>query len=254
MRIKNGVTIIGLHGLPEIKEGDDLGSLIADAIAKQRLRIEEGDIIVVTHKIVSKAEGRLISLSEIIPSNFAYRVASESNKDPRYVEAVLRESKRIVKMKNGHLIVEHRLGHICANAGIDRSNVAPNMIAMLPLDPDKSAAKIRESLEEIYGVKVGVIVTDTCGRPFRKGQVNIAIGVSGLKPLKSYVGTPDRFGNKLRSTVIAVADELASAAELVMGKVDEVPVVLVKGYDYTYTPRKVTAKALVRESEKDLFA
>lgn len=254
MSEKNKVTVIGLYGLPEVKEGDDLGALIFDAAARQGLKIEDGDIIVVTHKIVSKAEGRLISLSEIAPSNFAYRVASESNKDPRYVEAILRESRRIVKMKSGHLIVEHRLGHICANAGIDRSNVKRHILAMLPLDPDKSATKIRESLEEMCGVKVGVIITDTCGRPFRKGQVNIAIGVSGLKPLKSYVGASDKFGNKLRSTVIAVADELASAAELVMGKVGGVPVALIKGYDYAYVSGEVTAKTLIREPEKDLFA
>ncbi|MBS7645448.1 MAG: coenzyme F420-0:L-glutamate ligase [Candidatus Bathyarchaeia archaeon] len=254
MSSEKKVTIIGLRGLPEIREGDELGRLIAEAALKQGLRIEDGDIVVITHKIVSKAEGRLIPLSEITPSDFAYRIASVHGKDPRYVEAVLREAKRIVRMKGPHLIVENRLGHICANAGLDRSNVDPQMAVMLPVDPDRSAARIREALEEACGAKVGVIITDTWGRPFRNGQVNVAIGVSGLKPLKSYIGKRDRFGNKLRSTVIAVADELASAAELVMGKVDGVPVALIKGYRYAYSPGRGDARMLIREPGKDLFA
>jgi len=252
--MEDRVEIIGLHHLPEIEEGCELGPLIAEAAERQGLKIEDGDVVVVTHKIVSKAEGRLIQLSGVTPSEFAYRIASEQGKDPRYVEVVLRESSRIVKMRGSHLIVENRLGHICANAGIDRSNVKPHAVALLPVDPDVSAAKIREALERIRGVRIGVIITDTCGRPFRNGQVNVAIGVSGLSPLKSYIGERDRFGNELRSTVIAIADELASAAELVMGKVDGVPVALVKGYRYTYDPRSGNAKMLIREREKDLFA
>ncbi|MGC8961532.1 MAG: coenzyme F420-0:L-glutamate ligase [Candidatus Bathyarchaeia archaeon] len=254
MSFDNKVTIIGLQGLPEIREGDELGRLIVEPASSQGLKIEDGDIVVITHKIVSKAEGRIISLSEIAPSDFANRIASVDGKDPRYVEAVLRESNRIVRMKGPHLIVENRLGHICANAGVDRSNVEPYMAVLLPVDPDRSAAKIRMALEEACGARVGVIITDTWGRPFRNGQVNVAIGVSGLKPLKSYVGKRDRFGNKLRSTVIAVADELASAAELVMGKVDGIPVALIKGYRYAYSPEIGDAKMLVREPGKDLFA
>ncbi|MEM2122568.1 MAG: coenzyme F420-0:L-glutamate ligase [Candidatus Bathyarchaeia archaeon] len=250
----NKIEIIGLKHIPEINKGDELGSLIAEAAQRQDLRIEDGDIVVVTHKIVSKAEGRLIPLSEVNPSDFAYRIASEQGKDPRYVEVILRESSRIVKMRGPHLIVENKLGHICANAGIDRSNVEPHSAVMLPLDPDVSAAKIREALERIYGARIGVIITDTWGRPFRNGQVNVAVGVSGLNPLKSYVGKHDRFGNMLKSTVIAVADEIASAAELVMGKTDGIPAALVKGYKYVYHPRKGNARMLLRERGKDLFA
>ncbi len=248
------LTIIGITGIPEIQECGDLGSIIVDAVDKQDLRIERGDIIVVTHKVVSKAEGRVTSLSKITPSPLAHRIAVISNKDPRYVETVLQESKRIVRMRGSHLIVEHAIGHICANAGLDRSNVDPNKVVMLPSDPDRSAIKIRESIEKITQTKVAVIITDTCGRPFRKGQVNIAIGVSGLSPLRSYIGMQDRFGRRLKSTVIAVADELASAAELVMAKVSDIPVALIKGYKYKYNPIIGSSKMLIRDSEKDLFS
>jgi coenzyme F420-0:L-glutamate ligase/coenzyme F420-1:gamma-L-glutamate ligase len=248
------VLITGVYGIPEIHKGDDLSSIIMDAVDKQGLQVEDEDIIVVTHKIVSKAEGHIINLSKITPSSFAYNIAEYSKKDPRNVEIILQESKRIVKMKDHHLIVEHRIGHICANAGIDNSNVEADKVVMLPEDPDRSASKIREGIEKRTKAKVAVIITDTWGRPFRKGQINIALGVSGLEPLKSYVGRRDKFGKKLKYTIIAIADEIASASELVMAKTKDIPVALIKGYRYKYNLKKGNAKLLIRDPEKDLFA
>jgi coenzyme F420-0:L-glutamate ligase/coenzyme F420-1:gamma-L-glutamate ligase len=173
-------------------------------------------------------------------------------KDPRIIEIILNETNRIVKMKGRHLIVEHEYGHICANAGIDRSNVKSNRIVLLPRNSDKSANQIRKSIKKVNNNDVAIIITDTCGRPFRKGQVNIAIGISGLKPIKNYIGIRDRYNQRLRSTMIAVADELASAAELVMGKIDNIPIAIIKGYQYSSSNE--TAKELIRDSNIDLFA
>lgn len=216
------------------------------------MKIENGDIIIVTHKVVSKAEGSTLIIDEIKPSPFAYKLAKKMGKDPRIIEIILNETNRIVKMRGRHLIVEHEYGHICANAGIDRSNVKSNRIVLLPRNSDKSANQIRKSIKKVTNNDVAIIITDTCGRPFRKGQVNIAIGISGLKPIKNYIGIRDRYNQRLRSTMIAVADELASAAELVMGKIDNIPIAIIKGYQYSSSNE--TAKELIRDSNIDLFA
>ena len=216
------------------------------------MKIENGDIIIVTHKVVSKAEGSTSIIEQINPSPFAYKLAKKMGKDPRITEVILNETNRIVKMKGRHLIVEHRDGHICANAGIDRSNVELKRIVLLPRNSDKSANQIRKSIKKLTNNDVAIIISDTCGRPFRKGQVNIAIGISGIKPIKNYIGIKDRYNQRLRSTMIAIADELASAAELVMGKIDNIPIAIIKGYQYSSSNK--TAKELIRDSNIDLFA
>jgi coenzyme F420-0:L-glutamate ligase/coenzyme F420-1:gamma-L-glutamate ligase len=240
----------GLRGLPEVEPGADLTTLVLAATGEHRL--EEGDILVLAQKVVSKAEGRLLDLRSIEPSPFAVSIAEAHERDPRHIEAVLRESKRIVKMDRGVLVSETRHGFICANAGLDLSNVPGDLTAcLLPLDPDASAARLRQGLLERTGVAVGIIISDTFGRPWREGAVNVAIGVAGFEPLKTYVGRTDPYGYELQSTVIAPADELASAAELVMGKLRQVPIVLVRGY--SFEPAEGSARQLVRDPKMDLF-
>ncbi|MCS7363835.1 MAG: coenzyme F420-0:L-glutamate ligase [archaeon GB-1867-035] len=247
------IRIIGLRGIPIIKEGDDIGKIICDAAKEQHIDIEDGDIIVIASKIVSKAEGRLIHLDTVTPSTFALRVAELTGKDPRLVELILQESNKIVKMKGRHLIMETRHGFVCANAGIDRSNVKgeKEIVSLLPKDPDASARKIMERIGELTGKKVAIIISDTFGRAWRRGHVNFAIGIAGMKPIKEYIGRSDMFGYTLRVTQMAVADELAAAAELAMGKADGIPVVIIKGYDY---PKgEGTTQELIYPEEKDLF-
>jgi len=246
------IQIIGLEGIPLIKKGDDLGAIIFDAAQRQGIRLEEGDIVVVTQKIVSKSEGRIIDLNQIVPSPFALRIAKRAGRDPRQVEVILRESKRIVKMQDQHLIVETRHGFVCANGGVDKSNIeGAECVSILPVDPDESARRIRATIQRLCGVDVAVIISDTFGRPWRIGHVNVAIGVSGMKPIIDYRGLRDMFNYVLTVTVMAVADEIASAAELVMNKSDGVPVAIVKGYHY----RKEEGKGveLIRPAELDLF-
>ncbi len=229
-----------------------MGDLIIKAAADQKKPIKSGDVLVVTQKVVSKAEGRIVDLSEVEPSPLAIQIASEHQRDPRHTEVVLRESKRIVRMDRGVIIAETRHGFRCANAGVDASNVeGQETVALLPLDPDASAKAIMTRVQEILGAEIGVIISDTFGRPWREGAANVAIGVAGLNPLLDYRGQVDPFGYPLRTTTIAVADELASAAELVMGKLDQVPVALIKGYQY---PRGDTGiGVLIRPAERDLF-
>lgn len=251
MGVSNEVRLIGLSGIPEAEPGDDVGALIAQGIEHTGLRLEPHDVIVVTHKLVSKAEGRLVDLASVTPSPFAETIARRYGKDPRHVEVVLQESVRIVRMDRGVLICETRHGFICANAGVDASNVPPGWVSLLPLDPDASAARIRATLLARYGVEHAVIITDSFGRPWRNGIVNVAIGVAGMLPLIDYRGQADTFGNELRVTVMAVADELAAAAELVTGKTRRCPVVLVRGY--TYLHGEGYARDLVMPAERDLF-
>ena len=242
--------LFGLRGIPEVEPGADLAELILAALGD--LRLQDGDVLVVAQKIVSKAEGRLVDLGTVEPSPFAQRVGVAYGKDPRHVETILRESRRVVRMDRGLLICETRHGFICANAGVDLSNVPGEAVAcLLPLDPDASAAALRDSLRQRGGAEVAVIISDTFGRPWREGVVNVAIGVAGLDPLRNFIGQTDPYGYELHTTVIAPADELASAAELVMGKLDQVPVVLVRGY--AYRPADGTARALVRDPKMDLF-
>jgi coenzyme F420-0:L-glutamate ligase/coenzyme F420-1:gamma-L-glutamate ligase len=206
----------------------------------------------VAQKAVSKAEGRLVRLSTVTPSPFAVAYAETFDKDPRHVEVVLRESRRVVRMDHGVLIVETYEGLVCANAGVDASNVeGEDVLCLLPEDSDASAARLRSAVEDRTGSRVAVIITDTFGRPWRDGQTNVAIGVSGMNPLRNYVGQVDQYGYELRVTLLCVADEIASAAELVMGKIDRVPVALVRGFDYE--PAEGSAREIVRAAEKDLF-
>lgn len=245
------ISIIGLEGIPLIRRGDDLGQIIVEAAQRQGVGIEDGDIIVVTQKIVSKAEGRLVDLKDVEPSKFAKAIAINTERDPRHVEVILRETSRIVKMRGSVLITETKHGFVSANAGVDRSNVEEDLICLLPIDPDESARRILEGMRETTGKETAVIVTDTWGRPWRLGQVDFAIGLSGMSPFRDYRGETDMFGYTLSVTNIAVADELASAAELAKGKLAGVPVVIVRGYDY---PKgEGSARDMIRPIEEDLF-
>lgn len=240
--------------MPIVKEGDDLAELICRAAEKQGASIENGDVLVVTHVIVSRAEGRVVNLDQVKPSEFAFSLSKQLNKDPALVELILREARGIVRMGDGKLITETKQGFICANSGVDRSNVpGERVVALLPEDPDGSALMIRRRIKEITGRDVAVIISDTHGRPLRDGEINVAIGVSGMKPIRDRRGEKDLFGYVLRVKRTAIADELASAAELVMGQADEaVPVAIIRGYRY---PKSETAKAteIIRPREKDLF-
>jgi coenzyme F420-0:L-glutamate ligase / coenzyme F420-1:gamma-L-glutamate ligase len=247
------LTILPVRGIPDIKKGDDLGSLIAGKVEDQGDEFQQGDIAVISQKIVSKAEGRLLPLSKIIPSDFAKTIANQTGKDPRQVEVVLRESKKIIRMRGGHLITETSHGFICANAGVDQSNVGTtrDSVTLLPRDSDASAERIRKTIHHTTGRDVPVIITDTFGRAWRIGQVNFAIGISGMKPIHDYRGTKDMYRRTLQVTEIAVADELAAAAELVMNKADRVPVAIVRGYK---APRgRGRVRDLIRPEESDLF-
>lgn len=246
------VRIIGIEGLPEVRPGDDLPALILDAARRQGFAFETGDVLVVTQKVVSKAEGRIIDLASVEPGPFAQEIARRWEKDARVVEVVLRESARIVRMDRGVLICETKHGFVCANAGVDASNVERlGTVALLPEDPDASAEAIRRRVEAATGASVAVVVTDTFGRPWREGHVNFAIGVAGMEPVVDYAGQTDPAGYELRVTQMAVADELAAAAELVQGKLARVPVAVVRGY--RWQPGDGSARRLIRDAERDLF-
>lgn len=243
--------VVGIAGLPEIQPGDDLARLIAGAAARQGTPLQPGDMLVVSQKIVSKAEGRLVRLADVEPSPAARAMSAAVDRDPRLVEVILRESRRIVRMDRGILIAETRHGWVCANAGVDQSNVDRDTVALLPEDPDRSARALRERLRADTGVDLAVIVADTFGRPWREGLTNVAIGSSGIAPLRSYLGQRDPAGRELQATILAVADEIASAAELVMGKLGRVPVALVRGLGLPLVEEG--SKALLRDPARDLF-
>jgi coenzyme F420-0:L-glutamate ligase/coenzyme F420-1:gamma-L-glutamate ligase len=236
----------------EIALYNDLSIIILEAIGRSQIEIKNGDILVVTHKIVSKAEGRVIDLDRIKPSTKAVSMANEQDKDPRIMELILRESVQILRAKNGVIISETKHGFVCANAGVDQSNVEGDTALLLPVAPDESADRLRHEIKKKIGKEIAVIITDTFGRTFRNGQTNVAIGVSGINPIKSYIGTYDMYGRKLRVTEIAVADEISSAAELVMGKAEGTPVAIVRGYNFEETS-KASVKSLLRAKERDLF-
>jgi coenzyme F420-0:L-glutamate ligase/coenzyme F420-1:gamma-L-glutamate ligase len=248
------IQIIGVKNLPVIKKGDNLAELVCNASEKQGTPIEDGDILVFTHVVVSRAEGNIVNLNSVIPSNFAKTFAQQFSKDPALIETVLRESKSIVRMGEGKLITETKHGIVCANAGVDKSNVpGERNIALLPKNPDSSAQKIRQEIRKLTEKNVAVIVSDTHGRPLREGEINIAIGVSGICPIRDRRGEKDLFGYVLRVKRTAIADELCSSAELVMGQANEgIPVTIIRGYLY---PKSEEAKAieLTRPHEKDLF-
>jgi coenzyme F420-0:L-glutamate ligase/coenzyme F420-1:gamma-L-glutamate ligase len=246
------VRIIGLPGLPVIVPGVDLAALLCDVAGNAGITFEPGDVLVVTQKIVSKAEGALVDLRQIDPSPLAKRFAKQWDKDARLVEVVLRQSRRIVKMDRGVLITETHHGFICANAGVDQSNIeGQDMVAVLPPDPDASARAIRQGVYERLGVALAVIISDTFGRPWREGLVNVAIGLAGMTAIRDYTGLRDAQGYELKVTALAIADELAAAAELVMNKLDNVPVAVVRGYDYPQGEGSLSQ--LIRPPERDLF-
>ena len=246
------IRIFGIEGLPEIHPGDDVPALLFARLSSARFSFMLGDICVVTQKIVSKAEGSLVDLRTITPSPFARNLADRIHKDPRVLEVILRESKRIVRMDRDIIICETRHGFICANAGVDQSNVpGDSIVSLLPTDPDGSARKFRRGLQEYFQMDVPVIITDTFGRPWREGLTNVAVGVAGLSPLLDLRGKKDACGYELQKTMIAVADEIASAAELVMKKRDGIPLVILRGY--TYQKSEAGSQALLRSPERDLF-
>ena len=243
--------IVAVPGIPEVASGNQPGALVADAIEAARLQVTDGDVIVIAQKLVSKAEGAVVALKDIGPSAEARAWADAHGRDAAVTEVVFRESRRIVRMERGVIIAETQHGFICANAGVDSSNVAPGHVTLLPRDPDGSARRAREILEARFGCRVATIVADTFGRPWREGVVNVALGVAGLRPLDDLRGQSDRFGRRLHSTVVAVADELASAAELVMGKTGGFPAAIVRGAGEWIGDGQGTA--LLRPAAMDMF-
>ena len=252
--MQSEIRILPVQGIGEIQAGSDLGQLLWDALRAQRQELQQGDILVVTQKIVSKAEGRIVHLDQIEPSDFARAFAQEWNKDAAHVEVVLRESRRIVRMDHGVLITETPHGFICANAGVDESNAGgKRVLTLLPLDPDRSARELRTRMQSLAGeeIDLAVIISDTWGRPWRDGQVNNAIGVAGMEAIADYRGQFDPYGYEMHISKIAVADELAAAAELVMNKIDRVPAALIRGY--RYSPAEGSAQFLLRDPSTDMF-
>ena len=238
--------IIPVNIKKEIKSDDDLVDFVLESS-----EIHDDDILVFSQKIVSKNEGRILSLSSVNPSLLANGIASSYCKDPRLVELILSESKRIVRMENGIIIVETNHGFVCANAGIDESNVQDGYATLLPVDPDKSASMLKDRIEQKTGKSVAVIISDTFGRPFRLGQTDVAIGISGIEPILDYNGKPDTFGKIMQVTAIAVADEICSASELVMGKVQKCPIAIVRNYSFSSSDAKI--QKMLRSDHDDLF-
>ena len=237
--------------MPEVRRGADLAALLVRAAARERVEFARGDVLVVAQKIVSKAEGRTVRLASVTPSALAREWAPRLGQDPRLTEVVLRESRRVVRMSERVLIVETHHGFVCANAGVDRSNVPGTNVTCLPVDPDASAWRIAEGVRRRTGIAPAVIVSDTFGRPWRLGLMNVAIGAWGVRVLEDLRGTRDALGHPLRATILAVADELAAAAGLLMGKTANVPAVIVRGF--RYRPARDTAQSLLRPPAEDLF-
>jgi coenzyme F420-0:L-glutamate ligase/coenzyme F420-1:gamma-L-glutamate ligase len=241
--------VLGVEGFPEVRTGDDLNRMIQEAVAGD---LRPGDILVVTHKIVSKAEGRLVDLRTIEPSVLAKGYATRYGKDPRQIEVVFRESRRIVRMDRGIVISETHHGFVCANAGVDASNVpGDDTVCLLPIDPDASAAKLSDALARDPGIDVAVVISDSFGRAWRHGITDVAIGIAGMDPVADYRGSNDPHGFPMEASVLAVADELAAAAELVMGKTDGIPLAIVRGY--SYSPASGSARKLLMPPERDMF-
>jgi coenzyme F420-0:L-glutamate ligase/coenzyme F420-1:gamma-L-glutamate ligase len=250
----DAVKILAVENLPLITKGDNIGRLICEAAEKQNTPIQEDDIIVITHVAVSKAEGSVVNLDEIVPSEKAIEIARIVDKDPAMVEVILRETKEIVRIGPNSLIIETKNGIVSANAGVDRSNVkGERNVALLPQNPDASAQTIRKEIKKLTGCTVAVIISDTHGRPLRMGEINVTIGIAGIKPIRDRRGEKDLFGYVLRIKQTCIADELASAAELVIGQAAEgIPAAIIRGYKYQKSEIAL-AKELTRPKEKDLF-
>ena len=248
----NPLSIFGIEGLPEICEGDDIAELIVAALLSEDEGLQNGDIIVITSKVVSKSEGRIVDLQTVKPNDFASRYAEAWDKDPRVIEMVLSESKRIVRQVGPVLITETKHGFVCANSGIDQSSSgAHDRIVLLPEDPDASAHAIRKRFGEI-GFDVPVIISDTFGRPWRESQVDVAVGIAGMNPVTSYIGEVDPHGHEFLVQSLCVADEIASAAELVKGNISRIPAVVVRGFSYKHD-EKATMQDVLRDPQNDLF-
>jgi coenzyme F420-0:L-glutamate ligase/coenzyme F420-1:gamma-L-glutamate ligase len=244
-----GIEVLGVEGFPEIRPGDDLNRMISGAVARD---LRPRDVLVVTHKIVSKAEDRLVDLRTIEPSTLAKGYATRYGKDPRQIEVVFRESRRIVRMDRGIIISETHHGFVCANAGVDASNVPDDdTVCLLPVDPDASTRRLRDALADDPGVEVAVVISDSFGRTWRHGITDVAIGVAGMDPVADYRGQRDPHGFPMEASVLAIADELAAAAELVMGKTDGIPLAIVRGY--SYSPASGSARELLMPPERDMF-
>ena len=246
------IQIIPIKVSGDVRLSDELDSIVLKAVKQNRQEIRDGDILVITQKVVSKAEGRTVSLANVKPSKDAVRMAKEHGKDPRVMELILKESAQILRAQNGIIVSETKHGFVCANAGVDQSNIRGDAAVLLPVDPDRSASQLRDAIKKKAGREAAIIITDTFGRPFRNGQTNMAIGVAGINAIRSYIGSRDMYGRKLRVTEIAVADEMASAAELAMGKADGVPVAIVRGYKFEKAAKSST-RPLIRPKERDLF-
>ena len=242
------IQIIPVKIKEDIQPSDDIIALI---LSSSKTSIDDGDVIVISQKIISKKEGRVVNLNSVIPSELSVGISSAYEKDPRLVEAILSESKRIVRMEHGVIIVETNHNFICANAGIDESNVEKGFATLLPVDPDKSAKKIRDAVLQITGKNTAVIISDTFGRPFRLGQTDHAIGIAGIESIKNYEGKPDTFGKIMRVSAIAIVDELCAAAELVMGKTEKSPVAIIK--NYSFESKNDSISSIIRDEDEDLF-
>ncbi|GMR09793.1 MAG: coenzyme F420-0:L-glutamate ligase [Anaerolineae bacterium] len=247
------MTLTALPGIPLIRPGDDLAGLILASAEESGIELETGDVLAVAQKVVSKAENRLVDLGQIQPSEPALKLAEEAQKDPRLVEVILSESNEVLRVRPGLIIVEHRLGFVCANAGVDHSNVeGRRTVLLLPENPEQSAGEIRESLERVTGASLGVLIIDSHGRAWRMGTEGVAIGASGFPALLDLRGEPDLFGRTLEVTQVGLADEMAAAASLVMGQGDEErPVIHVRGFPYPL--REGSVQELLRPKEIDLF-
>jgi coenzyme F420-0:L-glutamate ligase/coenzyme F420-1:gamma-L-glutamate ligase len=243
--------VIGVEALPEIVRGDDLARLIVEAAARQGTALAAGDLLVISQKIVSKSEGRVVRLADVTPSPRARELAETLGRDPQLTEVILRESRRIVRTGIGLLIVETHQGWVCANAGVDLSNVDADTACLLPEDADRSARALRARVQALTGHALGIIIADTFGRPWREGLCNVAVGLAGLRPLRSYLGDRDPAGHVLQATVLALADELAGAAEPVMGKLSRIPVAIIRGLDWEAGDG--SSRELLRDPSRDLF-
>jgi coenzyme F420-0:L-glutamate ligase/coenzyme F420-1:gamma-L-glutamate ligase len=248
------LVLTALSGIPIIRPGDDLVTIILLSLQQNNISLMDGDVLVLAQKIVSKAEDRFVNLADIMPSTAAEVLAISTDKDPRLVELILHESRKVLRSRPGSIIVEHRLGFVCASAGIDHSNVqiGQEWVLLLPENPDQSAERIRAGLETTSGKRLGVMIIDSHGRAWRLGTVGTAIGIAGMPGLVDLRGHPDMFGYKLRITLVGVADELAAAASLVMGQAaEETPVIHIRGFPYTL--REGSLRELLRQPDEDLF-